>query len=311
MERQLLFLLDYDLRMEESELLEHFRPFMRQPTASTSAAGGAMPMYTRRPSLAGRPNLPPTPQETPASLYPSTPRRGSLAHVKSSGMVTPSPSPTRRGSQQPTTTPPHYGAHPYAYSQQYATPPHQRVSPGELVEDFGSDSSLDEMELDTRRVAYRRSSSATTISPTSQARRVAGAYSRRPSAAPMEGHKAAAGVRISSSGSSSSTSSAESNRQGPVTPTDDMPASMIGTTSHVYAGYATPGSASPSRVASIAAQDAMPLRTQRSGSFLRMTFEAGKGMLSHGLGHHRTGKSAGPKDHTMVRDADMDVRVLS
>ncbi|GAA5882574.1 hypothetical protein JCM16303_002050 [Sporobolomyces ruberrimus] len=38
MERQLLFLLDFDLRMEEAELLEHFGPFLpRQPVASGSS----------------------------------------------------------------------------------------------------------------------------------------------------------------------------------------------------------------------------------------------------------------------------------
>ncbi|GAA6011567.1 hypothetical protein JCM11491_004691 [Sporobolomyces phaffii] len=38
MERQLLFLLDFDLRMDEAELLEHFGPFLpRQPVASTSS----------------------------------------------------------------------------------------------------------------------------------------------------------------------------------------------------------------------------------------------------------------------------------
>lgn len=37
MERQLLFLLDFDLRMDEAELLEHFEPFLpRHPVASTS-----------------------------------------------------------------------------------------------------------------------------------------------------------------------------------------------------------------------------------------------------------------------------------
>ncbi|BGP14108.1 hypothetical protein JCM10213_002405 [Rhodosporidiobolus nylandii] len=37
MERQLLFLLDFDLRMDESELLAHFEPFLpREPVASTS-----------------------------------------------------------------------------------------------------------------------------------------------------------------------------------------------------------------------------------------------------------------------------------
>ncbi|GAA6037015.1 hypothetical protein JCM8097_005509 [Rhodosporidiobolus ruineniae] len=37
MERQLLFLLDFDLRMDENELLQHFEPFLpREPVASTS-----------------------------------------------------------------------------------------------------------------------------------------------------------------------------------------------------------------------------------------------------------------------------------
>ncbi|GAA6060969.1 hypothetical protein JCM10212_006551 [Sporobolomyces blumeae] len=39
MERQLLFLLDFDLRMDEPELLQHFAPFLpRQPVASSSSA---------------------------------------------------------------------------------------------------------------------------------------------------------------------------------------------------------------------------------------------------------------------------------
>ncbi|GAA5931587.1 cyclin family protein [Sporobolomyces koalae] len=39
MERQLLFLLDFDLRMDEQELLEHFEPFLPcRPVASTSSA---------------------------------------------------------------------------------------------------------------------------------------------------------------------------------------------------------------------------------------------------------------------------------
>ncbi|GAA5829700.1 hypothetical protein JCM11251_000254 [Rhodosporidiobolus azoricus] len=38
MERQLLFLLDFDLRMDEAELLTHFEPFLpKSPVASTSA----------------------------------------------------------------------------------------------------------------------------------------------------------------------------------------------------------------------------------------------------------------------------------
>lgn len=80
MERQLLFLLDYDLRMEESELLIHFAPFLHTPVASTSSL---------------KPRAIETRTTSPTSTsYPSTPtRRQATCDV---GLLTPSPSPTRR-----------------------------------------------------------------------------------------------------------------------------------------------------------------------------------------------------------------------
>ncbi|KAL9936961.1 hypothetical protein V8E36_004196 [Tilletia maclaganii] len=45
MEKQLLYLLDYDLRIEEDELLEHFEPFLR--TVEDPATAGAREMFLR------------------------------------------------------------------------------------------------------------------------------------------------------------------------------------------------------------------------------------------------------------------------
>lgn len=78
MERQLLFLLDYDLRMDEPELLEHFAPFLCPPAVKSVA-----PLFHH----ATRP-------------APSTPVREPHCYTNSNGLLTPSPTPTsRRGSQ--------------------------------------------------------------------------------------------------------------------------------------------------------------------------------------------------------------------
>lgn len=83
MERQLLFLLDYDLRMEEPELLAHFHPFLRR------SASAPAPTYALAPV--------PTPvSRVELVQYPTTPKR--LAPAPS-GLLTPSPSPVSRGAQ--------------------------------------------------------------------------------------------------------------------------------------------------------------------------------------------------------------------
>lgn len=123
MERQLLFLLDYDLRMEESELLTHFAPFLRRPTASGS-------------SHRTRASIDESKMDLSSPHYPTTPRRSS--HV--TALLTPSPSPLPSRVRAPTSS-------------------SQRVSPVEscssndsgLTEDHGSDSSAEngeDMELD-------------------------------------------------------------------------------------------------------------------------------------------------------------------
>ena len=126
MEKQLLYLLDYDLRMTEEELVFHFQPFMR-PSREQSFSG------VHRPNMAHRmPSLESCTGSSPAtSPYPVTPRRGSQPHVKngvSNYLPTPSPSPVRRSSHNNVA----------ANSSPYARPQPRRLSP--------SSSSDEEME---------------------------------------------------------------------------------------------------------------------------------------------------------------------
>lgn len=57
MERQLLFLLDFDLRTDEEELLQHFRPFLREsvPSASTSSSTLRVRTELHTPKATGSP----------------------------------------------------------------------------------------------------------------------------------------------------------------------------------------------------------------------------------------------------------------
>ncbi|GAA5919949.1 hypothetical protein JCM1841_000064 [Sporobolomyces salmonicolor] len=84
MERQLLFLLDFDLRIDESELLEHFAPFLpRQPVASTSS-----PLRIHTSTSTSSPSF--TPRAAESLPSPKTPRRTPL------NLSTPSSSDRRR-----------------------------------------------------------------------------------------------------------------------------------------------------------------------------------------------------------------------
>ncbi|GAA5956823.1 hypothetical protein JCM21900_004353 [Sporobolomyces salmonicolor] len=237
MERQLLFLLDYDLRMEESDLLTHFAPFLRRPVASTSRS------YYASQQL----------QEQLASPYhPSTPTRRSSAAVSSSsceaqstGYLTPPPSARRPSAAQPSSSRRHQ--------------PHPRVSPTESNSSGGTLSdvdSSDEMNLDPRTplrssVASSKRSSVV-ASSASTSKLLVTPISRRGSSA-----------KSSSSGTSSL----------PVTPTDE-----ISPYSAAHLVDARRPSYHPQQP-----HDTLPgvsLRSQRSGSFLRMAYEQGKGMLS-------------------------------
>ncbi|KAI5479847.1 G1/S-specific cyclin PLC1 [Pseudohyphozyma bogoriensis] len=95
MERQLLFLLDFDLRMDEPELIYHFSPFLRRPLASTST-------YVPRSEV-----------KTAHSNYPTTPtqhRPSAVATAHDSGMLTPEPSPTRPTAGASLALPPRRGS---------------------------------------------------------------------------------------------------------------------------------------------------------------------------------------------------------
>ncbi|GAA5971544.1 hypothetical protein JCM11641_000634 [Rhodosporidiobolus odoratus] len=88
MERQLLFLLDFDLRMDETELLTHFEPFLpREPVASTSQLRVQTQIHTtiREPASSPRhvealPTTPRRPSRTPVKLETPTSRRRSRTH---------------------------------------------------------------------------------------------------------------------------------------------------------------------------------------------------------------------------------------
>ncbi|KAM0750344.1 hypothetical protein T439DRAFT_314709 [Meredithblackwellia eburnea MCA 4105] len=221
MERQLLFLLDFDLRMEEPELLHHFQPFLRRPMASTSS-GSFRARVEARPSVT---TAPPS--------YPTTPRRASNGKGPSGaeGLLTPPPSASRSSSS-------HRGRSP---SSRPRISPADSSSSGEtLSDDLESGSDEEDMDIDVR--SSGRKYSAGPIPVTSALR-----------------------AKVTSS--------------GPVTPTDELPGYSI------QGGYATPNTTDlNSRRPSTASFTETPLRTQRSGSFLRM-YEAGKDLLSTGLGH--------------------------
>lgn len=220
MERQLLFLLDYDLRMDESELLTHFEPFLRRPVASTS-------------SLRPR-SLDASPIAVPAQ-YPTTPRRAhASSQSKDAGLLTPSPSP-RRPTHISSSNPSRRSVPAY---QQRVSPTASSSSGETMSDDLSSEESCDDMDL----------------SPNGHSRQSSYPFCR-------------------------------SSRPGPVTPTDQQ---------HPYA--TPPSSSSPPRSSRVDPA----LRSQRSGSFLRMTYEAGKGML------HFASK---PSLREGVAGEGMDVRI--
>ncbi|BGP52177.1 PHO85 cyclin-1 [Rhodotorula kratochvilovae] len=139
MERQLLFLLDYDLRMDEAELLHHFAPFLRRaaPVASTSRAQYAA---TTSPSYYAQQQ----------QLAPSTPQR---KVELSTGYLTPPPS-ARQAAH-----------HPAPRARQPQPAAHTRVSPAEsqssggTLSDVESDFSDREYESSARAIRTARVSS--------------------------------------------------------------------------------------------------------------------------------------------------------
>ena len=152
MEKQLLYLLDYDLRMTEDELCFHFQPFMKRRVPAHMGSFSSL----ARPTLSHRiPSLESCGSSPAASPYPVTPKRPSRSqaeYAKGSipSMPTPSPSPRRSSHNQ---------SSPYARRQAQ-----RRVSPS---------SSDDEMEYQSEEAADSRRRPA----------RSAGQPNRKPAAA--------------------------------------------------------------------------------------------------------------------------------
>jgi hypothetical protein len=97
MEKQLLYLLDYDLRMSEDELLLHFAPFLPKPRATSAATtlGVGRPHHAMR-----MPSLESCASSVGDSPMPVTPKRGASIAIPAHGLATPSPSPTRRSASE-------------------------------------------------------------------------------------------------------------------------------------------------------------------------------------------------------------------
>lgn len=103
MECQLLYLLDYDLRIEESELLEHFAPFLNFRTAPAAISPSARLRERRTPSLesvgsssGSDASLSPQPKTPSNEIPPSMAVASRPTTHYSKGLPTPEPSPPTR-----------------------------------------------------------------------------------------------------------------------------------------------------------------------------------------------------------------------
>ncbi|BGP28073.1 alternative cyclin Pcl1 [Rhodotorula toruloides] len=197
MERQLLFLLDYDLRMDESELIQHFQPFLRG--ASTSAARAQYASTTAY--YAQQRQQQQQREREQQQCAPPTPERRSVSHDQS-GYLTPPPSARRTSPPQPrqrlqqhVTAPPRHPTH--------VSPSESQSSDGTLS-DVESDSSDRDMDCNPRTPSRSSARISTRPASSSSANKLV-TPPRRDS-----------GNSAAKSGSSSL----------PVTPTDDLPPSI-------------------------------------------------------------------------------------
>ncbi|SGY17863.1 BQ5605_C015g07919 [Microbotryum silenes-dioicae] len=196
MERQLLFLLDYDLRIVEEELVEHFAPFLRRPVASTSRHPYR---ESTRPSVSSA-------SASMNAVAPRTPsRRSSTATTqkgRETGLLTPSPTPGRRSSNATSSTSASSSRRPSVISSQHrprVSPTGSSSSGDTLSDDFQSVSDDEEMmDLETSRGQHAPHGSI----PRSQ--KIAYQMSAQAAGAARRGVHAA-----------------------PLTPTDDMPSYPI------------------------------------------------------------------------------------
>ncbi|GAA5999430.1 hypothetical protein JCM5350_003982 [Sporobolomyces pararoseus] len=254
MERQLLFLLDYDLRMEESDLLTHFAPFLRRasPVASTSRSTSQQNYYSQSQQQLASPYKPSTP-----------PRRASGVAVPSdsTGYLTPPPSARRPSSSATGPTSSRRSSRHHHHQV-----PHPRVSPAGSSSSGGTLSdvdSSDEMEYEHPQQLQQQRSSVVTTPSRSSTRQ-----------------------RTHSSSSSSQQQQPQSNQQSSrlyVTPTRKSPSSLPVTPTDEVSPYTAAHPLSSQQQQQ--QPTSQPLRSQRSGSFLKMAWESGKGMVSRN--HHQ------------------------
>lgn len=243
MERQLLFLLDYDLRMDESELIHHFAPFMRRasPVASSSrhAYPAAVPAAAPMPAQVEQKPVSPCTPSSAAGRRPSANEQHAYP--------TPPPSSSRRTSP--------YASQSTQLQQQQKRPAY--VSPTDSDLSGGTLSDI-ESDLSDRDCDLRSNAPPVRLSSRSRQAYALPAAQQAKSASPHHARM----VRKDSQPPSL-----------PVTPTDEVSPSAYAYSSKLQSFPTPPPSAT-----------APPLRSQRSGSFLRMAYEQGKGMLSRGSG---------------------------
>lgn len=252
MERQLLFLLDYDLRMDEAELVHHFAPFMASPVASTSRAAAA----------AATPSCTPPAASSSSSRRPS-PRERERGQVAAS-YPTPSSSSSARRSTPPSSQSTTDRSQRYHHHRApaYVSPTDSNSSGGTLS-DIESD--LSDREGDLR---------STAPAPVRLSSRSRHAYHLSNASSSTAAAAAAAVPRRDSD----YTAHKSAYSSLPVTPVDEVSPSA-----YVYSTKMQSLASPPPSSASAATE---PLRSQRSGSFLRMAYEQGKGMLSRGHNGH-------------------------
>ncbi|GAA5971678.1 hypothetical protein JCM8115_002181 [Rhodotorula mucilaginosa] len=252
MERQLLFLLDYDLRMDEAELVHHFAPFMASPVASTSRAAAAAA----------------TPSCTPPAASSSSSRRPSPRERERGQVAASYPTPSSSSSARRSTPP----------SSQSTTDRSQRyhhhrapayVSPTDSNSSGGTLSDI-ESDLSDREGDLRSTTAPPPVRLSSRSRHayhLSNASSTAAAAAPAVPRR-----------DSDYTAHKSAYSSLPVTPVDEVSPSA-----YVYSTKMQSLASPPPSSASVAGE---PLRSQRSGSFLRMAYEQGKGMLSRGHNGH-------------------------
>ncbi|TNY17762.1 alternative cyclin Pcl1 [Rhodotorula diobovata] len=187
MERQLLFLLDYDLRMDEAELVHHFAPFLRRaaPVASTSRAQYAAPLPASSASSSHY-------AQQQQQQAPVTPQR-KPERQQSSGYLTPPPS-ARRPTVQT--------ALPQSRERQHVAS-HPRDSPAESPSSGGTLSDV-ESDFSDREMEYAAPVPSHAVRSTRASSRPVRPSSAKPVTPPRQ------------TASHKSTSL-------PVTPTDDVP----------------------------------------------------------------------------------------